>query len=114
VICGVVGTGDPPPDSRASDKTLGEFGRHFECLTRAGEAQTGHYRDQEVNDMGVMAKFRNNLKIGKGRAKARYGRATGRPGVEAKGHAERARGGLGRITEQSKDDHKNARRKLKK
>lgn len=64
--------------------------------------------------MGVMTKVRNNLKIGKGRAKARYGRATGRPGVEAKGHAERAGGGLGRVTEQSRDDRKAAGRKMKK
>jgi uncharacterized protein YjbJ (UPF0337 family) len=64
--------------------------------------------------MGVMNKFRNSVKMSKGRAMARYGRATGRPGVEAKGHAERARGGLGRVIEQSRDDGRTARRKLKK
>lgn len=64
--------------------------------------------------MGVMNKVRNGMKVGKGRAKARYGRAAGRPGVEAKGHAERARGGLGQAAEQSRDDGKNVRRKLKK
>jgi uncharacterized protein YjbJ (UPF0337 family) len=70
--------------------------------------------DREVDDMGVMTKFRNSLKVGKGRAKARYGRATGRPDVEAKGHAERARGGLGRVAEQARDDRKRAARKIKK
>ena len=64
--------------------------------------------------MGVLDKIRNSLEVGKGRAKARYGRATGRPGVEAKGHAQRGRGGMRRAAEQSKDDSKNVRRKLKK
>lgn len=64
--------------------------------------------------MGVLDKFRNSLKVGSGRAKAKYGRATGRPGVEAKGHAKRASGGMRRAAEQSKDDRRNVRRKLKK
>lgn len=64
--------------------------------------------------MGVMTKFRNSLKVGTGRAKARYGRATGRPGVAAKGHAKRARGGWGRVLEQSRDDRKHTSRKLRK
>jgi hypothetical protein len=56
----------------------------------------------------------NNFKVGKSRAKARYGRASGRPGVAAKGHAGRARSGLWRAKEQPRGAGKNVRRRLRK
>jgi uncharacterized protein YjbJ (UPF0337 family) len=59
--------------------------------------------------MGVMDKLRNKVKMGKGRAKERTGKATGDPYLEGRGKAERV-GGAGRqVGEQAKDAAKNVR-----
>ena len=59
--------------------------------------------------MGFADKIRNRFRMGKGRAKAKAGRATGDPYLEAKGAGERL-GGAGRqVVEQAKDAGKNVR-----
>lgn len=59
--------------------------------------------------MGFVDKMRNRFRMGKGRAKAKAGRATGDPYLEAKGHGERAAGATRQVGEQAKDVGKNAR-----
>ena len=46
--------------------------------------------------MGFMDKLRNRFQMGKGRAKAKAGRATGDPYLETKGQGERVGGAVGR------------------
>jgi uncharacterized protein YjbJ (UPF0337 family) len=59
--------------------------------------------------MGIADKLRNRFRMGKGRAKAKVGRATGDPYLEAKGEGQRV-GGAGReVGEQVKDAGRNAR-----
>jgi uncharacterized protein YjbJ (UPF0337 family) len=59
--------------------------------------------------MGFMDKMRNRFQMGKGRAKAKTGRATGDRSMEARGYAERADGGARQVGEQVKDAGKNVR-----
>jgi uncharacterized protein YjbJ (UPF0337 family) len=59
--------------------------------------------------MSAMDKLRNRLRMGKGRAKAKTGRATGDPYLETKGQAERAGGAARQVGEQAKDAGRNAR-----
>ena len=59
--------------------------------------------------MGFMDKLRNRFQMGKGRAKAKTGRATGDPYLETKGQAERFEGATRQVGEQAKDAAKNTR-----
>ena len=59
--------------------------------------------------MGFMDKLRNRFQMGKGRAKAKTGRATGDPYLEAEGQAERVEGATRQVGEQAKDAAKNVR-----
>ena len=59
--------------------------------------------------MGFMDKLRNRFQMGKGRAKAKAGRATGDPHLETKGQAERFEGATRQVGEQAKDAAKNTR-----
>jgi uncharacterized protein YjbJ (UPF0337 family) len=59
--------------------------------------------------MGFMDKLRNRFQMGKGRAKAKTGRATGDPYLETKGQAERAGGAAKQVGEQAKDAARNTR-----
>lgn len=59
--------------------------------------------------MSIADKIRNRFRMGKGRAKAKTGRATGDPFLETKGQGQRA-GAAGReMGEQVKDAGRNAR-----
>lgn len=59
--------------------------------------------------MGVANKLRNRFRMGKGRAKAKAGRATGDPYLETKGQGERAGGAARQVGEQAKDAGRNVR-----
>jgi uncharacterized protein YjbJ (UPF0337 family) len=59
--------------------------------------------------MGFMDKLRNRFQMGKGRAKAKTGRATGDPYLETKGQSERVEGAARQVGEQAKDAAKNTR-----
>jgi uncharacterized protein YjbJ (UPF0337 family) len=59
--------------------------------------------------MGIASKIRNRFRMGRGRAKAKAGRATGDPYLETKGQAERFRGAAGQVGEQAKDAGRNVR-----
>ena len=59
--------------------------------------------------MSFMDKLRNRLQMGKGRGKAKVGRATGDPYLEAKGQGERVSGAAKQVGEQAKDAGKNVR-----
>lgn len=59
--------------------------------------------------MSAMDKLRNKFRMGKGRAKAKTGRATGDPYLETKGQTERAGGAAREVGEQAKDAGKNVR-----
>ena len=59
--------------------------------------------------MGFVDKMRNRFRMGKGRAKAKAGQATGDPYLETKGQGERAAGAARQVGEQAKDAGKNAR-----
>lgn len=59
--------------------------------------------------MGLASKMRNSFRMGKGRAKANTGRATGDPYLEVKGRGERIGGAARQVGEQAKDAGKNVR-----
>lgn len=59
--------------------------------------------------MNAIKKLRNRFHMGKGRAKAKTGRATGDPYLETKGQAERVGGAARQVGEQAKDAGKNIR-----
>ncbi len=59
--------------------------------------------------MGFMDKLRNRFTMGKGRAKAKAGRAAGDPNLETKGQGERFEGAARQVGEQAKDAAKNTR-----
>ena len=59
--------------------------------------------------MGFMDKLRNRFQMGKGRAKAKTGRATGDPYLEAEGQTERVEGATRQVGEQVKDSAKNVK-----
>lgn len=59
--------------------------------------------------MSFLDKLRNRFQMGKGRTKAKAGRAAGDPYVEVKGQAERASGAAKQVGEQAKDAGKNVR-----
>ncbi len=59
--------------------------------------------------MSAVSKLRNRFRMGKGRAKAKTGRATGRPYLETKGQAERLSGAARQVGEQAKDAARNMR-----
>jgi uncharacterized protein YjbJ (UPF0337 family) len=63
--------------------------------------------------MGFMNKVRNRLRMGRGRAKTKVGRATGDPYLETKGHGERVSGAARQVTEQAKDAGRNVRGSVK-
>jgi uncharacterized protein YjbJ (UPF0337 family) len=57
--------------------------------------------------MGFADKLRNRFWMGKGRAKAKAGRASGDPYLETKGQGERAAGAARQVGEQAKDAGRN-------
>jgi uncharacterized protein YjbJ (UPF0337 family) len=59
--------------------------------------------------MGFIDKLRNRFKMGKGRARQNYGRATGDPYQEGKGQAERVEGAGRQVGERAKDAGKAVR-----
>jgi uncharacterized protein YjbJ (UPF0337 family) len=63
--------------------------------------------------MSVAGKLRNRFRMGKGRAKAKTGRASGAPLLEMKGQVERIRGAARQVGEQVKDAGKNVRSAFK-
>lgn len=64
---------------------------------------------EEATAVSLTNKLRNRLRMAKGRAKAKTGRATGDPYLETKGQGERVGGAARQVTEQAKDAGKNAR-----
>jgi uncharacterized protein YjbJ (UPF0337 family) len=63
--------------------------------------------------MGLRNKLRNRLRMGRGRAKAKVGRASGDPYLETKGRGERASGAARQVTEQAKDAGRDVRDAVK-
>jgi uncharacterized protein YjbJ (UPF0337 family) len=59
--------------------------------------------------MGIGNKLRNRIRMAKGRARAKKGRATGDPYLETKGQGQRVGGAARQVSEQVKDAVKNAR-----
>lgn len=59
--------------------------------------------------MGIGNKLQNRVRMAKGRAKAKRGRATGRPYLETKGQGQRAGGAARQVSEQVKDAVKDVR-----
>ena len=59
--------------------------------------------------MGIGNKLQNRVRMAKGRAKAKRGRATGRPYLETKGQGQRVGGAARQVSEQVKDAVKNLR-----
>jgi uncharacterized protein YjbJ (UPF0337 family) len=64
--------------------------------------------------MGLMNKLRNRFQMGSGRAKAKSGRASGRPYLETKGQGQRISGAARQVTEPAKDAGRNVRRAFRK
>jgi uncharacterized protein YjbJ (UPF0337 family) len=60
--------------------------------------------------MGFLAKIRNRMQRGQGRAKERAGRESGDPYLEAEGRKDRLAGGAKQFGERAKDVAKEARR----
>lgn len=63
--------------------------------------------------MGFMDKLKNRFQMGKGRGKAKAGRAAGDPYLETKGQGERISGAAKQVGEQAKDAAKNVRDSVK-
>jgi uncharacterized protein YjbJ (UPF0337 family) len=59
--------------------------------------------------MGFMDKLRNKMRMSRGRAKQRAGRASGDPYLETEGQAERVGGATRQVGEQAKDAGKDVR-----
>ena len=59
--------------------------------------------------MGLAQKLRNRFRMGKGRAEARTGRASGNPYREVKGQGKRFGGAARQVAEQAKDAGKNVK-----
>ena len=59
--------------------------------------------------MGFIDKMRNKLKMGRGRAEEKAGRAAGDPYLETRGQAKRASGTARQVGEQVKDAAKSIR-----
>lgn len=59
--------------------------------------------------MSLVNKLRNRFRMGKGRAKAKAGRAAGDPYLEMKGEKEQAGGAARQVGERAKDMGKDAR-----
>jgi uncharacterized protein YjbJ (UPF0337 family) len=59
--------------------------------------------------MGLADKLRNRFRMGKGRAEAKAGRATGDPYLEMKGQRKRFGGAARQVGEQAKDAGKNVK-----
>lgn len=59
--------------------------------------------------MSMINKIRNRFRMGKGRAKAKAGRAAGDPYLETRGQGERVSGAARQVGEQVKDAGRNAR-----
>ena len=59
--------------------------------------------------MGFLDKLRNRWQMGKGRGKAKAGRAGGDPTLEVRGQAERASGASKQVGEHAKDAGRNVR-----
>lgn len=64
---------------------------------------------KEANGMGLVDKLRNRFRMGRGRAEAKAGRATGDPYLEMKGQGKRFGGAARQVGEQAKDAGKNAK-----
>jgi uncharacterized protein YjbJ (UPF0337 family) len=64
--------------------------------------------------MGFIDKMRNKLKMGRGRAEEKAGRAAGDPYLETRGQAKRVSGTARQVGEQVKDAGKSIRRGSKK
>ncbi len=63
--------------------------------------------------MGLVKKLRNRMQINAGRARARYGRATGNRSLEVKARRQRIVGATRQVGEQLKDSGRNIRAALK-
>jgi uncharacterized protein YjbJ (UPF0337 family) len=63
--------------------------------------------------MGLVKKLRNRIQISAGRARARYGRATGNRSLEVKARRQRIVGATRQVGEQLKDSGRNIRAALK-
>jgi uncharacterized protein YjbJ (UPF0337 family) len=62
---------------------------------------------KEADGMGLADKLRNRFRMGKGRAEAKTGRATGDPYLEMKGQGKRFAAAARQVGEQVKDAGKN-------
>lgn len=59
--------------------------------------------------MSIADKLRNRFRMGKGRAKAKAGKATGDPYLETRGQGQRVGGAARQVGEQAKDAGRNVR-----
>jgi len=71
-------------------------------------------RAEEANGVGLADKLRNRFRMGKGRAEAKTGRATGDRYLEVKGQWKRFGGATRQVGEQVKDAGKNIKDAFKK
>jgi uncharacterized protein YjbJ (UPF0337 family) len=62
---------------------------------------------KEADRMGLVDKLRNRFRMGKGRAEAKAGRASGDPYLEMKGQGKRFGGAARQVGERAKDAGKN-------
>jgi uncharacterized protein YjbJ (UPF0337 family) len=62
---------------------------------------------EEADRMGLVDKLRNRFRMGKGRAEAKAGRASGDPYLEMKGQGKRFGGAARQVGERAKDAGKN-------
>jgi uncharacterized protein YjbJ (UPF0337 family) len=76
---------------------------------RASRRNAAADRTEEATAVSLANKLRNRFRMAKGRTKARTGRATGDPYLEAEGRGERVGGAARQVSEQAKDAGRNAR-----
>jgi len=62
---------------------------------------------READRMGLVDKLRNRFRMGKGRAEAKAGRASGDPYLDMKGQGKRSGGAARQAGERAKDAGKN-------
>lgn len=67
------------------------------------------FQAEEASAVSMANKLRNRFRMGKGRARAKVGRATGGPYLEMKGQGQRVGGAARQLSEQVKDAGRNAR-----
>jgi uncharacterized protein YjbJ (UPF0337 family) len=79
------------------------------CILRTAGKLAGIRLGRETSEMGFVKKARNRFRMDLGRARARYGRATGNRSLQAKGRWQRIVNATRQAGEQVRDSGKNIR-----